>query len=142
MHCRAETIARAAIAVVAPAMWIAFDWLRHQGEVAFPWFSVGYSQVAASPLAGYAPLGGVLLMGFVTVLIGALLAVAVLRRDLRSCTLLAALHCWRSARDCRHVAWTDRVGMRASHRCTAGKYRRTHKFDARRCHARCRGTNR
>lgn len=69
--------------LVGPALWIVSDWLRHQGDVAFPWFSVGYAQVPISPLAGYAPMGGVLLVGFTTVLTSALLAVAVFRRDLR-----------------------------------------------------------
>ena len=75
---------------VAPALWIGFEWLRHQSDVAFPWLSIGYSQVAHSPLAGYAPVGGVLLTGFVTVMVAALLTVAAQRTDLRRHALLAA----------------------------------------------------
>ncbi len=96
--------------LMAPAMWVAFDWLRHQGEVAFPWFSVGYSQVAASPLAGYAPLGGVLLVGFVTVLVGALIAVAVSRRDLRNCAAIAVVALFVLGAGLQHIPWTAASG--------------------------------
>ena len=118
------------VLLIAPAMWIAFDWLRHQGEVAFPWFSVGYSQVAASPLAGYAPLGGVLLMGFVTVLIGALLAVAVLRRDLRSCTLTTAVALLAIGAGLQHIVWTTASNASLRIAVLQGNIGASHKFDA------------
>ncbi|HKO68781.1 MAG TPA: apolipoprotein N-acyltransferase [Burkholderiaceae bacterium] len=96
--------------LVAPAMWMSFDLLRHQGDVAFPWFSVGYSQVAASPLAGYAPIGGVLLVGFVTVLAGALIAVSVCRSDLRNRAAIAAVALFALGAALQHVPWTAASG--------------------------------
>jgi apolipoprotein N-acyltransferase len=96
--------------LAAPAMWVVFDWLRHQGDVAFPWFSVGYSQIADSPLAGYAPLGGVLLVGFVTVLVGGLIAVAVSRRDLRNRAAIAAVALFVLGAGLQHVRWTAASG--------------------------------
>ena len=59
-------------------LWIAEEFVR--GRVpfgGFPWGRLGFSQTV-SPFSGYAPLGGVPLVGFVTALAGGLLAVAVL----------------------------------------------------------------
>ncbi len=92
--------------IIVPAVWILFDWLRHQGDAAFPWFSVGYSQIGISPLSGYAPLGGVLLVGLVTVLCGALLALAASRRDLRARALLGVAALLAAGAGLKYLPWT------------------------------------
>jgi apolipoprotein N-acyltransferase len=45
--------------LLIPALWVAQEWLRGLLFTGFPWLALGYSQVAESPLAGYAPLLGV-----------------------------------------------------------------------------------
>lgn len=50
---------RAWVLLVMPAIWTLAEWLRGLLFTGFPWLSVGYSQVPASPLAGYAALFGV-----------------------------------------------------------------------------------
>jgi len=45
--------------LVMPALWVLIEWLRGLIFTGFPWLAFGYSQAAASPLAGYAPLLGV-----------------------------------------------------------------------------------
>jgi apolipoprotein N-acyltransferase len=60
------------------ALWVAEEFVR--GRVpfgGFPWGRLAFSQTA-SPLTGYAPLGGAPLVSFVTALAGGLLAAAVL----------------------------------------------------------------
>ena len=47
------------LTLVMPALWALVEWLRGLIFTGFPWLTMGYSQVAASPLAGYAPLLGV-----------------------------------------------------------------------------------
>ena len=42
-----------------PVCWVLAEWLRGLIFTGFPWLVFGYSQAAASPLAGYAPLLGV-----------------------------------------------------------------------------------
>ena len=45
--------------LMMPALWVLLEWLRGMLFTGFPWLTFGYSQAAASPLAGYAPLLGV-----------------------------------------------------------------------------------
>ena len=66
-----------------PALWTLSEWLREHLLTGFPWLAVGYSQID-SPLAGWAPLGGIMAMSFVTALVaGALLELIVGARRAR-----------------------------------------------------------
>lgn len=44
----------------APALWLLVEWFRSWFLTGFPWLSIGYSTIN-TPLAGYAPIGGVFL---------------------------------------------------------------------------------
>ena len=67
--------ARSALAASAalPAAWALADWLRGWLFTGFPWLALGYSQVPASPLAGYAPVFGVYGVSLATVASAALI---------------------------------------------------------------------
>lgn len=54
--------------------WTAGEWLRGTGVAGFPWLSLGYSQVASSPLSGFAPIIGSYGVSFLLALIAGLLA--------------------------------------------------------------------
>lgn len=45
--------------LVFPALWSVSEWVRGWLFSGFPWLAIGYSQVPASPLAGFGPLLGV-----------------------------------------------------------------------------------
>jgi len=45
--------------LLAPAAWTLAEWMRGWLLYGFPWLATGYSQVPASPLAGYAPVLGI-----------------------------------------------------------------------------------
>jgi apolipoprotein N-acyltransferase len=59
--------------LLMPLAWGTTEWVRGWLFTGFPWLVVGYSQVPASPLAGYAPLVGVYGVSFLLALIAALL---------------------------------------------------------------------
>ena len=69
--------------LTAPAMWVLFEWLRSWFLTGFPWLNAGYSTLN-SPLAGYAPVGGVFLSSLVLVLCSGLLAFCLCRRTVVS----------------------------------------------------------
>ena len=60
----AQARLRAPLAI--PALWVLAEWLRGTILTGFPWLPVGYA-ATDSPLAGYAPLGGVYLLSLLTV---------------------------------------------------------------------------
>jgi len=70
---RSDSVARALAAAGAFALG---EWLRGYVFTGFPWLAVGYAQLPGSPLAGYAPLGGVFLVSLAVALVAALLALA------------------------------------------------------------------
>ena len=45
--------------LVMPALWVLLEWIRGLLFTGFPWLTLAYSQVSASPLVGYAPIFGV-----------------------------------------------------------------------------------
>ncbi len=63
-------------ALLLAGLWTLTEWLRGYLFTGFPWLSLGYSQTPPSPLAGYAPLMGSYGIGFLLVLMAALIAMA------------------------------------------------------------------
>jgi apolipoprotein N-acyltransferase len=61
---------RSVLATLAalPALWTLADWLRGWLFTGFPWIALGYSQIPASPLAGYVPVLGIYAASLATVL--------------------------------------------------------------------------
>jgi len=58
-----------------PAVWTLLEWTRGWLFTGFPWLATGYSQVAASPLAGYAPVLGIYGVTLATVVSAGLVVV-------------------------------------------------------------------
>lgn len=57
-----------------PAAWVLLEWARGWFLTGFPWLALGYSQVPASPLAGFAPVLGVYGVSLAVALIAGLFA--------------------------------------------------------------------
>jgi apolipoprotein N-acyltransferase len=66
-------------ALFMPAVWMLLEWTRGWLFTGFPWLALGYSQVPASPLAGYAPVLGIYGVTLATAVTSGLIAVLWLR---------------------------------------------------------------
>jgi apolipoprotein N-acyltransferase len=60
------------LVITIPVFWALADWVRSWIFTGFPWLTIGYSQVPASPLAGYMPIIGVYGVTLLTVLIASI----------------------------------------------------------------------
>ncbi|MHB1187194.1 apolipoprotein N-acyltransferase [Thiobacillus sp.] len=99
--------------VLIPLAWGVTEWIRGWIFTGFPWLVMGYSQVPASPLAGYAPLVGAYGVSFLLALIAALLAWSVATRGrlaLRAWAAVAIVALGVGGQALRGVAWTTPDG--------------------------------
>lgn len=94
--------------LVVPALWMLAEWVRGWILTGFPWLAVGYSQVPASPLAGYAPLLGV--YGVSLLLAASAAALALMRWR----HVLPVMALWGAGLGLQQVEWTQPVGAPVS----------------------------
>ena len=104
--------AYAALLLVMPALWALQEWLRGLLFTGFPWLTFGYSQAAASPLAGYAPLVGVYGVSLAVAVSAGLLALLwrARRNKQGKAALVALLILWSCGALLRNVEWTQPQG--------------------------------
>ena len=94
--------------LLIPAAWTLFEWLRGVIFTGFPWISIGYG-ATGWPMQGYAPLGGVYLLTFLSLSLGG--AVWLLYRRCKPIVALAVfVACIGAGEALRHVEWTSPVG--------------------------------
>jgi apolipoprotein N-acyltransferase len=101
------------VLLLMPLAWGVTEWVRGWIFTGFPWLVMGYSQVPASPLAGYAPLAGVYGVSFLLALGAALLAWSVTARGRltqRAWAAVAILALGVGGQALRGVAWTTPDG--------------------------------
>jgi apolipoprotein N-acyltransferase len=102
------------LAVAAPALWTLAEWIRGWLFTGFPWLAVGYSQVPASPLAGFAPVLGVYGVSLATAVTAGLLGALWTGRTPGRGALSIARHpfvflvlaLWAIGLGLRQVTWT------------------------------------
>ena len=98
----------ARVLLLVPAAWTIFEWLRGVIFTGFPWIAIGYAGVGW-PMQGYAPLGGVYLMSFLTLALAG--AVWLLFSRTRPVFALAVFVATIGAGEAlRHIAWTTPEG--------------------------------
>jgi apolipoprotein N-acyltransferase len=117
---------------LAAACWPLMEWIRSWLFSGMPWLSVGYAQVH-SPLAGYAPVGGVFLVGLATSASAALLARAALggwaRRGPMALTLAALAILWIGGAALRAIEWSRPAGEPLAVSLLQGNVEQAIKFD-------------
>jgi apolipoprotein N-acyltransferase len=102
-----------ALVALFPAAWTLLEWTRGWIFTGFPWLAYGYSQIAASPLAGYAPLLGIYGVTLIVAMTAGLCALMWNRYRSRErwmpwALLLLAL--WSGGWALRQVPWTRPEG--------------------------------
>ena len=100
----APEAARACLLV--PAAWTLFEWLLSWIFTGFPWLAIGYA-AAGWPLQGYAPLGGVYALSFMTVSVAGMLWLVARQRPRFLVGIVIVLGAGEAL---RHVAWTAPAG--------------------------------
>jgi len=88
----------------ATGTWLLVEWLRGWLFTGFPWLALGYSQVPASPLAGYAPMLGVYGVSGLMALSAAALALH------RAWPLAGVLAIWFGGWALHSIEWTQAAG--------------------------------
>jgi apolipoprotein N-acyltransferase len=132
-YASARLKARPAISlgILSPAFWTLAEWVRSWIFTGFPWLATGYSQIASSPIAGFAPILGIYGVGLATAVSAGLLAVlweqirmadggwrmADGANSLRKAfgfifhpSFLVLLALWAGGWALKQVSWTDPVG--------------------------------
>jgi apolipoprotein N-acyltransferase len=110
--------------LLIPAAWVLFEWLLVWIFTGFPWLALGYT-AAGWPLQGYAPLGGVYALSFITVSIAGMLWLIVQRRPV---FVLAAILAIGAGEALRRVPWSTPAGEPVSVALLQGNIEQEMKF--------------
>ncbi len=92
-----------------PAVWVAAEWLRGWIFTGFPWLQLGYSQTD-TPLAGYAPVVGVLGIGWIVALTGMVLVATVRRQPAIGRWIAGVALLWLAGAALTRVSWSQPAG--------------------------------
>jgi apolipoprotein N-acyltransferase len=95
-----------------PLAWVLSEWLRSWVLTGFPWLYIGYSQMS-TPLAAWAPIGGVLFVSLLTAFTSSMLANACLKSSQfnpKILSLLVVIIFWSEGRALTDVDWTEPAG--------------------------------
>ena len=108
---RSAQLNAAAFIVVSASVWVALEWLRGWFMTGFPWMTLGYSQID-SPLAGFAPVGGIYSISLM-LMVSAAALVALLAggtsKAKAACAAVALLP-WLAGLGLTRVEWTEVSG--------------------------------
>ncbi len=121
-------------ALAAAAAWTLTEWARSWILSGFGWLSLGYSQLPASPLAGYAPVGGVFAVTLALTLCASLLALsidafAVAAKKRGAAMLAAILAIGAGGAAVGHLDWTWPAGPPVAASLVQGDVAQDLKFD-------------
>jgi apolipoprotein N-acyltransferase len=126
LQARIPAPAAVRVCLLIPAAWTVFEWLRGVIFTGFPWISVGYASVGW-PMQGYAPLGGVYLLTFLTLLLAGLVLLA-FQNKRPMAAVLGFTAILVAGEALRHVEWTAPEGPPVETSLLQGNVRQEMKF--------------
>ncbi|RLW70958.1 MAG: apolipoprotein N-acyltransferase [gamma proteobacterium symbiont of Stewartia floridana] len=97
------------LVLIYPALWVSMEWFRGWFLTGFPWLQPGYSQLD-SPLAGYAPLLGVLGVSWMVLLTAGLLSDLLTGKTGRTWRATLLLLIWLSGWWMTELEWSRPAG--------------------------------
>ena len=121
------------IGLLLPVLWTLAEFARERAITGFGWGALGYSQVAdLSPLAGYAPVGGVHLLTLLCAFCGAWLVLVLHNQGWkrRALPLVLLIGVIVSGWQLRQVRFTEPDGSSATVALAQGNVAQTLKWDA------------
>jgi len=110
--------------LLIPAAWVLFEWTLTWIFTGFPWLAIGYT-AAGWPLQGYAPLGGVYAVSFVTVAIAGMLWLLAQHRPMFLIAIVAVVGVGEAL---RRVEWSQKAGEPVSVALLQGNIEQEMKF--------------
>ncbi|ODS22535.1 apolipoprotein N-acyltransferase [Candidatus Endobugula sertula] len=99
-----------------PLLWVFSEWLRTWILTGFPWLYIGYSHLE-TPLSGWAPIGGVLLIGLWSSLSSSTLALWLMRSyslPIRIAIIGLVATLWLGGYILQSIPWTEPAGDNVS----------------------------
>ena len=112
--------------LLIPAVWVLYEWMLSWIFTGFPWLALGYA-AAGWPLQGFAPLGGVYAISFLTVSVAGMLWL-VARRQATGAFAVAVIATLGAGEALRHVAWSEPLGEPVSAALVQGNIAQEMKF--------------
>ena len=89
------------------AIFTIVEWVRSFIFTGFPWLTLGYSQVNASPLAGYIPITGIYGVSFLLILTAHLIFLFFTKTYNRIWIILLIIIIWASGYFLKKIEWTQ-----------------------------------
>ena len=114
--------------LLIPASWTLFEWIRSWILSGFPWLSFGYAGVGW-PLQGYAPLGGVFLVSFLTMGLGGMIWLLATRAPRPLAWAIAFVAVLTGGEILRTVQWSTPQGAPIGAALLQGNIAQSLKFD-------------
>ena len=113
--------------LVIPACWTLIEWVRSWILTGFPWLTAGYAAID-SPLAGFAPLGGVYLLSFAMLASAGLLWCVAFRQG-RRVAAVAFVALGATGAALKLIAWSEPSGPALTASLLQGNIPQDLKFD-------------
>jgi apolipoprotein N-acyltransferase len=127
LQARVRSSAATRAVLVIPACWTLIEWIRSWILTGFPWLTAGYAAID-SPLAGFAPIGGVYLLSLATLAsAGLLCCVAARQGRWIAAGLFVALGAVGAA--LKGIAWSEPAGPALTASLLQGNIPQDLKFD-------------